>query len=341
MTEWVEVLKVLVDGPRVPVRGIVRTMNAELIGKSQTFGFIGAPPLMVGIDGHDVRVWRDGRRVRVEQPDGTPLFITDGETAWQFGADGATPTAAEAGRVYYHGPGAELLITRSAAEWLSDDFTRPARPVREVEYLGRRCWDVELAPPEHKPHPMQMVVDRDSGAVLEQRSDAFGFSVGFTEFAVGEDVDDSTFAWRGDAISMDEARAADRAAWEASRSAIQEDRRTWFTGNVADPSFTVSIPVQLTVSDFDELDEGDGGFSARLTSNWGWHLEGTLLRRPRGPEPWNPGRGLDATIRRWSTERFDWACWLHGIALDDVTLAQLQAHLHPGEDAVDEYTEPA
>ena len=68
----------------------------------------------------------------------------------------------------HFGPGDVLIRTRSANEWTGSDFTRPTdRPVREIDFLGRHCWEVELAPPSYKPAPIQLVVDVATGTVLE------------------------------------------------------------------------------------------------------------------------------------------------------------------------------
>jgi hypothetical protein len=339
VTEWIEVLKVLVDGPRLPVRGVVRTVEAELIGKTETFGFIGCPPLPVAIDGHDVRVWRHGLRVRVERPDGTPYFITDGDTAWRFAEEsGARPTYVAADRVYYNGPGSELLITRDSRDWLQgDDFTRPTGPISETVFLGRDCWEVELAPPPHKEHPLQLVIDVASGAVLQQRSDAFAMSVSFTEIQVGGAVDDSLFAWGGSADSLDELRAAERTEAAAADEVLQSRRRAWFAQNVSDPEMTVSLQVGLSISAFYELDQTEGSFYASLSSTLGWQFSGILARRVRRADKWELHSGRLA--RHWSTASFDWACWLNDAPLDDDTLAQLQRHLHPGETPTSQFTE--
>jgi hypothetical protein len=139
MTEWIEVLRVLVDGPSLPIQGIVRSVKDKRDDKSESFMFLGDAPMFVGLELHETRVWRHGGKVRVQEQTGTPTFISDSETAWQF--DGEAPVYGDTNRVRFHGPGAELLITRDARDWLhGDDFTQPTGPVRETTYLGRNCW---------------------------------------------------------------------------------------------------------------------------------------------------------------------------------------------------------
>ncbi|CAM3755046.1 hypothetical protein TSST111916_04820 [Tsukamurella strandjordii] len=339
MTEWVEVLKVLVDGPRLPVRGVVRTLHADLIDRTETFGFIGAPPMPVVLGDHDVRVWRDGRRVRVERPDGSPYFITDGVTAWEFSDDpDESPTHAPADRVYYSGPGSELLISRSAQDWLhGDDFTRPNGPIGETTFLDRSCWAVELAPPEHKPYPLQIVVDRESGAILQERNDDAGFSVEYIELSIGEPVDGAVFTWTGPSTSLDERWAARRAEYEAAEQARLAESRTWFTDHVAAPALTVEVALGFSFSHFYDLDPADGSFSARVQADRAGGPDGVLSRRARSTQEWDFGR-VGYPVRRWSTSDFDWACWMSQDFLDDNALGQLQRHLHPDESAVDQFT---
>ncbi|KXO91326.1 LolA family protein [Tsukamurella pseudospumae] len=338
MTEWIEVLKVLVDGPRLPVHGIVRTRNAEALGRTETVGFIGAPPMWVGTGGDDVRVWRDGRRVRVEKPDGSPLHLCDGTTAWHFDGAGAPPEYAPAGRVYYSGPGSELLISRSAQDWLhGDDFTQPTGPVTDGEFLGRECWSVELAPPSHKPAPIQIVVDRESGAVLHQGNEEFDVSVEFISIEVGGDVDDALFTWSADAVSMDERRAADSRAARAEYEEAQAARLSRLESDLGARSFTVQVPVDFVIADVDELGE-DGSFAARVRSDAAPHVDGYLRRRAHQPGRWH----VDSTgrpVHHWTAAGFDWALWFYGFAIAPEVLDQVQQHLHPGQTATDSFIE--
>lgn len=338
MTEWIEVLKALVDGPSVPVHGIVRTRNAEALGRTETVGFIGAPPMWVGTGGDDVRVWRDGSRVRVERPDGSPLHLCDGTTAWQFGEEWEPPEYAAAGRVYYGGPGAELLVSRSAQDWLNgDDFTQPTGPVSDIEFLGRDCWAVELAPPPHKPAPIQIVVDRESGAVLHQGNEEFDVSVEFISIEVGGHIDDALFTWSGAAVSMDERRAAESLAARAEYQQSQADRLSRLESDLGVRSFTVQVPVDLVITDVDELGE-DGSFAVRVRSDAAPHADGYLRRRAHQPGRWNID-STDRPVHHWTAAGFDWALWFYGFAIAPEVLDQVQQHLHPGQSATDSFIE--
>ncbi|PQP12597.1 hypothetical protein C5613_42755 [Rhodococcus opacus] len=140
--------------------------------------------------GDGCRVWRHGDRLRVERGDGRPIFTTDGTRAWDFTADSERPRTRPADRVHYLGRNQFLLRRRSAADWSGDDFTRPAGPVEETDFAGRRCWTVELAPPPNKPHPLRIWVDIESGQMLGYRSEQVGEGAQFVDLIVGEVLDD-------------------------------------------------------------------------------------------------------------------------------------------------------
>lgn len=317
MTTWVEVLTAMVDGPSKPITGVVETILPE--GHSETFGWAGAPPVVVGLPLR-VRMWRDGSRLRVDLLDGTPAFRSDGESVWRFGSRGEPPLRAERRRIHYTGPGRTLIQVRPAGDWAgSDDFTRPTdKPIESVEFLGRAAWEVELAPPQHKPHPIQQVVDKETGAVLQSRNDAFGMSSSFVEFEVLDGVDAAFFSYDGPVVEDADRRQAQRQAADAER----EEQCAWFRENVG--ATEVSIPVTLDARlDHVHRRDADGGFEATLRLPG--HRHASLARRPRSDEPWE--LRWSGEVSRWSTAEFDWAVTLHDLPLDDAALASLQEQL--------------
>lgn len=324
MTAWVEVLVTMADGPSLPLRGVIR----KTPDTPERINFAYAAdrePVVVGVGGGDVRVWRDRSRMRIETPDGRPVFITDGDSAWQFGPTDEPPIRSDARRVRYLGTGSELLSNRPAHDWLGDDYTRPAGPIEDVTFLGRDCWAVDLAPGPRKAGLLRIVVDRESGAVLEQRNDTADTGVAYTEITVGEPVGDEMFTWTGPSRDFDEER---RARAELAR-ADDANRLEWFHTNVADSLPVVRIPLPLRVENIHTLDAGTGAFQASIAAGF---VTGMLARRPRSDQPWNLRWHGD--VQRWSTDEFDWATILHQAELDADTLAALQAALHPGETAI-------
>lgn len=116
MTAWIEVLTALTAGPDLPLRGTIHGVHAEGVSESFTGGFAysGQPPMMV-VPGHGCRVWRHGNKIRVENIDGEPVFISDGVRAWDFTDRSDRPLVGSPDRVIYLGPNQFLLHRRSAA----------------------------------------------------------------------------------------------------------------------------------------------------------------------------------------------------------------------------------
>jgi hypothetical protein len=321
MTRWIEVLVAMAEGPSEPVHGTVRTVDADSKPERVNFAYAGEPPMFVGLGADDVRVWRDGSRTRIETTAGEPLFITDGTTAWRFEPDEELPLRADARRVHYLGAGRELAITRPASDWIGDDFTRPSGPVVDTEFLGRSCWEVELAPPPRKPDPIQIVVDKASGAVLQQRNDAAGWSVSYIDLDLGTPSGPELFNWNGPVRTNAEAQRAMRARQDADR----ESRLRWFADHVTASPLGITVAVPIDVS-WVHTHSDDGSFTANLGNG---SISGMLARRPRIDTAWD--LNWSGQVRMWSTTDFDWAVMLYDLAIDDDSLVQLQAALHPRE----------
>src|SRR5882757_495114 len=175
----------------------------------------------------------------------------------------------------------------------------PTDRVGATTFLGRTAWTVELAPPRHKPHPIQLVVDSETGLVLQQRNDGFGSVEEWVEFVAGEALDPALFAWTGPTRSAEDQRAE----WGAREDADLAARRQWFNDNVTGSQLRVEVDLAPFVH---EHDEQTGAFQASLGENHG----GILARRPRSSEPWD--LGWSETQHRWSTGRWDWALTFYG-----------------------------
>ncbi|MDQ1737218.1 MAG: hypothetical protein QOH56_3469, partial [Pseudonocardiales bacterium] len=142
---------------------------------------------------------------------------------------------------------------------------------RRTRVLGGPAWTVELAPPQHKPYPMQLVVDAETGLVLQQRNDGFGSVSEWTEFTVGEPMNDDLFSWDGATRSPVE----DHALVIAEHEADGRRRSAWFATHVAVLPLRVELSVGVWVHEFDEE---SGAFQASL----GEHQFGMIARRPAG-----------------------------------------------------------
>lgn len=333
---WVQLLTLMVHGPdpEPSVRGAVRARP----GSTQELGFEtshGQPlPVLAGVrspwagadsgaatgsDATALRVWRDGARVRVEEPGGATMLIAGETTCWQFDRDHDTPLASPRSAVWYVGNGVQLLTRRDAADFAGDDFTRPTGPVGSTRFLGRAAWTVELAPPAHKPYPLQLVVDAETGLVLQQRNDGAGTVEEWVELVVGEPLDPHLFGWDGPARSWEEQRAQRDAEQEAEAA----KGRGWFTDHVAPLPLRATLDLSVWVNRYDDQ---NGAFEATLGAG---HL-GALARRPRSQEPWD--LSWAAVQHRWSTPRWDWAVTLFHDELTPAGLEGLRQRLDAGPD---------
>jgi hypothetical protein len=329
---WVGLLTLMVDGPELPVRGVISSREgadasrhyfglAEFAGEPRPVlaGFASAVDAEPGAEPPEpdpaeeevvTRVWRSGRRVRLERPDGRPSLIVGEEHCWRFPGDDPVPVESPTRAVVYQGNGTDLLQRRDAGEFTGNDFTRPTGPVGETTFLGRPAYTVELAPPAHKPYPIQLVVDAETGLVLQQRNDGFGSVDEWTEFVVGEEAEDDLFQWNGPVrLEADERSERDR-EWQADLA----ERADWFRANVA----PLPLRLELDVSVHVHVHEPDGSFEASIGES---HL-GSLARRPSSQDDW-PLAWHDVQ-HRWSADGWDWALSMHDDQLTEAGLARLK-----------------
>jgi hypothetical protein len=317
MTAWIEVLTAMTAASTIPMRGTIEEIREAGSPESyrQGFAYSGTPPVLIAPE-DSCRVWRSGRKIRVEHLDGSPIFVSDGVRAWDFTGSVDRPRVGPPGRVIYLGPSQFLLQQRTTAEWTGSEFAQPIGTVETVEFAGRACWTVRLAPPDGKPYPLRIWVDVESGFILGDRIDEAGLGSQFVDVTVGEPIDDAIFVWDGPAYTTEEYQ---RLLEEESR-ALRRDHLRWFTDQVASTPLTVRAPLNFTPEDVRIA--GNGGFD---TSN-----RRTLLgRRPRRDAGWTPKWGVTHYV--WSTTEWDWAAGAMDLELDEAAVLELQASLHPGE----------
>jgi hypothetical protein len=226
-----------------------------------------------------IRVWRDGAKVRIEEPGGAPNLIVGEKTCW----------------------------------WFDDEHEAP---VEATTFLGRPAWTVELAPPPHKPHPLQLIVDAYTGLVLQQRNDDFGTVNEWVEFVVAERIDPALFQWDGP-IRTD---AEQQAEWRAADERDTARRQRWFAENVAAPPLVLELQAEVGVHVYDER---TGAFEGSFG-----HGFGSVARRPHSDEPWDL-RWHDVQ-HRWSTAQWDWAVTLFRDLLTPAGLEALRRQLTAG-----------
>ena len=327
MTEpiaWVNLLQLVVHGPspEPTVRGrLHRAVPDE--DSPEAIGFAGfghERPVLSGVRpapadfSAPLRVWRDGQRVRIEEESGRVNLIADDETCWQFD-DGEVPRQAPRSALHFALEATGLLARRAADEWVGDDFTRPTGPIGTTTFLGRDAFTVELAPPPHKPYPLQWVVDAETGLILQQRNDAFGTIEEWTEFVVGEPFDDSLFRWDGPVRKVKDQRARQKRRREKDRA----DRQRWFEANVALPPIPVELALDVVVH---RRNEATGEFEASLGRDFGI---GSLARRPLSDAEWP--LGWMEIQHTWRDEQWEWAVTINDGQLSPDGLERLRRHL--------------
>jgi hypothetical protein len=330
MTEWVQMLVTMADGPRRPIHGVVVPYRNTDEPLHYYYGTYGEEPVFLPARLEGLRLYRWGRRSRIESLDGHVLFVSDGTTAWDFTSEPNRPRCTELRRVHSPGSGRYLVITPRVEHWVGDHHARPTGPVTDLEFLGRRCWSVDLAAREsdRRPEPsMRLVVDAETGTVLGQHSGDGIDGAAFTDLTVGEPVDPSLFTWDGPVVSDDESRA--RAGHGGPPATRWEESMHWFQENITADPIHVPVLTDFTPRLVELTDPQSGAFSAPLGTD---QRTGWLIRRPRSSTPWRVKvHGHQAA---WSTPDFDWACQIYRGTLDDAALASLQQQLHPHEPVV-------
>ena len=154
---WSVLVSLMVHGPDVEptVRGSIRSIDGTDESRGD-FAFShpeGDPDPIFAASGTGsrsevgaslLRVWRDGRHVRVEESDGAPNLIVGDGASWSFDRVHDQPLESLRAEVRYGYRGTGLLWRREAEGFLGRDFTQPTGPVGSTTFLGRQAWTVEL-----------------------------------------------------------------------------------------------------------------------------------------------------------------------------------------------------
>jgi hypothetical protein len=164
------VLMALGNGSDPSLSGVVHVRDVQPDDTQTDVVLPGVGPVRIEEGRH--RVAKRGNLVRREHLDGRPMAIFGHDTKWIW-LDGAELPTAFSSAVW--GWDDQLLVQRRPlSRWEGDDFTHPTGAVSPTTMLGRAAWSVELAPPAHKPFPLTLVVDAETGIVLQERNDGFG-----------------------------------------------------------------------------------------------------------------------------------------------------------------------
>ena len=258
-----------------------------------------------------VRVFKDRGRYRVEDLDGAVLTIRNDEHTFVFRTDGDDhrqdcdlPAGVphrydnDGDGEYRPGAHAEFIERRPPTDWRGDDFTTPTGPARATTHLGRDAWEVELAPPDHKPSPLVLTIDARHGMTYEQRSISFGTLSRWRELAIVESHADQLFEWHGECVyyevGLREVTDQDEAEWERERA----ER----VAELGLGPIELRLPARMHPHEMSE----DGSLFVSLDVR----ADGVLLRRPTSPEAWETD--IDYRFEdRWSDGTWDWCAASH------------------------------
>lgn len=256
------------------------------------------------------RVAKRGDLVRRERLDGRPLAIFGRDRKWIWLNDDELPT--EFAHAAWGWSDYAVVERHPLSRWEGTDFTHPTGPIRPTEMLGRPAWAVELAPPPHKPFPLTMVVDAETGIVLHERNHGFGSVVEWVEIAFGADLPDELFEWDGEVLAH-----PDHAA-EHEREMSQ--RSDWLR------SHGVKAPALTLAPDFvlHSWDDDTGAFEASMH----FYLSASVLRRLRSDADWETNTNWPHNYR-WTDDTFDWFIG-SGAELSPEQVESLRAQLTTG-----------
>ena len=320
---WTELVVLMVDvpEPEPTVRGAIRNLDGEDESRRYHFSFrshgepgpVHARHSAMAEDTY--RVWRDGLKVRLEWPDGSPSLIVGDALCWRFPQPGRDGDVVEssADRVQYGGHGTELLWHKSGERLLGQYARRPLSAVEPTEFLGRPAWSVRVGPPSDKHFTSLWVVDSETGLLLRDYNELLHSVDEWVELAVGEPLDPALFIWEGTSVS--EASVEDDR--DARHERDMEARRQWFTANVAAQPLRFDVHLSALVN---QWDDETGEFHATLGNG-----QASLARRRHSEEPWDVGASQE--VHRWTEAGWDWAYYSWELDLTAEGLEELKRQL--------------
>ncbi len=275
---------------------------AEMMGRMMAVSFDSAAGMLEWSDPEEeplgdrgaIRFWfAHPDRWRIEDEDG-PFLIKGEDRALLRRASGVmAELSPDHGVGMSHDP-RHLIEGRYVAESLSErnDFSRPVGPAVETQVGGRTAWRFVLAPPPHKPAPLEVVLDDATGVVLEFRSQGADYWETLTSFEPDVEVDAEWFVWDGpvDVEWVDERLVHEQRAREVSEHPWPSP--TWW------PS---GMPLDVLDGDIDE-----GWFVALLGGHW--DMARTLARWRPGAPPARLAGHTDRLrfVHRWERDGYQW-----------------------------------
>lgn len=316
-----------VDGPDLPVRGVVRGDREE------TPGWIVVGSRLPVSTGHGargpLRVWRTGEAIRTETLGGEVRLIAGPDEVWSFpddpGGDPAVPHVSWRHLLKFAGGGTALLRRAAVADFLTGRFSRPVGEPAVTTHLDRLAWVQGFADAADPAAVTEVVVDAQTGLLLRVAGPSRVEE--WTEFQVVDHVPEGWLRWDGPTREQPHALAEDVRRQQRDDAAGQE----WFAAVVAplDRVIRARARFRLELQWVNEFDEVSGGFDARweVTEADAGFAQLNVVRAPRG------GRlRIDGSeqVFRWETENFVWGAQWWGGDLGEDAVAELAASFGDG-----------
>jgi hypothetical protein len=279
------VLMALGNGSDPSLSGVVHVRAVDPDDSQSDVVLPGVGPVRVNENQH--RVAKRGNLLRREHLDGRPMAILGHDMKWIWLDGDELPTAF---RSAAWGWDDQQVVQRPPlSRWEGDDFTHPTGAVTATTMLGRAAWSVELAPPSHKPFPLTLVVDAETGIVLQERNDGFGSVTEWVELSFDPELSDDLFVWTGETLEPRD--------WGAERDHEMASRKAWLAEQgIGDLSWTSEASLEVH-----HWDEVTGEFQAHLSV----HVSAAVLRRRRSETDWDTQNNWPHEYR-WSDDEWDW-----------------------------------
>ncbi len=331
-TTWDEIRRRLVSIPRSTLHARVRwdgrrSSRWDYVNGRYPWGpgpsFIDVTNRTLGtLHASDLEVWRDGPMLRVEK-NRYPLYITDGESVWDFQDNPRRPQLGTPGDLRYSCEAQWLILPPPAAQWdISDQHTTD---VYNEQIEGRDAWEITVG-------GVRVWIDCETFYLLALGDVDSGYREYFAAPDIGSELDPGLFTWDGDVIPAEDLERRRKLAQSRKQEDKRQRSREWLLDNVvadpmADEAFLpLPVTIDLTPTSVPHHNDTTGEFTAVCDGfSLGRRLRGTRDRLPAAPYTYF-----------WTTTRYDWELsLLDGVTLTDQGIQDVWNQLHPGEPVTD------